>query len=426
MITVTICLLIFKKPQKKKQYNFTPPSEKYFKPPSENYVTPLSANYFTPVSDTPIEESFIDVTFDMFLDNHIPILKKLELGNFIIWKSPHQDQINHVYNTIIQMVENTRLNKKIRMNAIDMLMRSNNTFYIEKAQQSLQQLRREEQHLDENTLRQRIYHLNTQIHEFPYDIELQQVLLDQHRRLETQFENITKRKATIYNDSQNVHNHEINNSVIASSKNLILSDESDTNINIHQELERVCPDYYNQHREKIDETITRLENDVTKFKDGIKIHMVYEKILSIIFKSKHKDELIKRLAEELVDMNQLCSTGHLSRLINVLQGFEDIPDQFKIKINPKDEIYANISTFITTEIQTSEDPDSLLMDMVSHDKKLFFPFLIHIMKLKYQELLKQYQNVIDENKLQEYIQEAIKNYLNNEQDAITISSQLWS
>jgi hypothetical protein len=417
MIIVSVCVLSFK------NNNTTRRLEKYSFKQTPMFEKPSIEEQ---VFFTPIEKSMMDITFDMFSDRNTPILKKLELGNFIIWKSPHQYQINHVYNTIIQIIDDKRLHKKVRMNAIDMLLRSNNTFYINKAQESLQELRQEERNYDENTLRHRIYELNTQIHEFPYDIELQQILWDQYRRLETQFENITKRKGTVYDDSQNVHNREINNSVIQSSQNLILSNESDVNINIHDELERVCPEYYNQHREQIDESLTRLKNDLTKFKDDIKIHMVYEKILSIIFKSKHKDELIKRLAEELVDMNQLCSTGHLSRLINVLQGFEDIPDKFKIKINPKDEIYANISTFITTEIQTSDDPDSLLIDMVTDEKQIFFPFLIQIMKLKYQELRKEYQNIIDEYTLQTYLQEALKHYLNNEQDSINISSRIWS
>ena len=440
---IILCYYIFKKPViKKKEVEYNVPIKTLLNN-QENLSSHLidhfaiSENLF-PIVDQSISTidqehtSYIDVVFNMFHDNKIPILKRLEFGNFIIWKSPNQNQINHVYNTIIEIVDNKKFHKKIRMNVIDMLMRSNNTFYIEKAKDALQKLRQEEQRFDENTLRQRIHHIHNQIQhigEFPYDehdIELQQVLLDQHRRLETQFENITKRKGTIYNDSQNVHNHEINNSVIKSSQNLVSSKESDVHINIQEEFEKVCPDYYNQHREKINESITRLENETTKFKDNIKIHVVYEKILSIISKSKHKYELVKRLAEELVDMNQLCSTGHLSRLINVLQGFEDIPDKFKIKINPKDEIYANISTFITTEIQTSEDPDSLLMDMVSHDKLIIFPFLIDIMKLKYQELLQEYKNIIDESLLKEYVKDAIKIYLNNEQDANTIVLQLWS
>jgi hypothetical protein len=362
--------------------------------------------------------SYTDLVYYMFLDQRIPILKRLELGNFLIWKSSNPDHINHVYHVLFEITHNKRYNRKIRMNAIDMLLRSNNTRYIDIAQQSLQKLRREELVYDENSLRQRINHINTRIHnlgEFPYtaeDIELQQVLLDQHRRLETHVENMTKRKSTIYDDSQNVHNHEINQSMLQTSKNILTSTESgETFVDIHKEFQEICPDYYNQHQTQITESINRIKNDTTKFKDNITMCEVYDKTLSIIFKSKHKEELIKRLAEELVDMNQLCSTGHLSRLINVLQGFEN---QFKITIDPKDEIYANISTYITNEIQKSADADELLIDMTTPEKKRFLLFLDEIMRLKYIELVKEYRNVIEEIKVKEYIQDAIRNYVDDE------------
>lgn len=354
--------------------------------------------------------------YELFLDSRIPILKRLQLGTFVIWKSDNQYHIDHVYDILQDMIQDNRNSLQIRMNVIDMLLRSNNSKYIEFAQHFLQRLRNEERHIDENSLRIRLQQVYDEWQEEDNE-ELQQVLLDQYQRLETQIENLEKRKPTVYNDSQNVHNHEINNSVLQSSKNLLSYD--DANIDLHVEFQRVCPEFYDENKTIIRESIERIQNDKAKFKDNITLSQVFRKINGIITESsRHKDELLIRLAQELVDMHQLCSTGHLSRLINVLQGFEDIPSEFRIEINPKDEIYATISTYITSEIQKSDDADHLLADMTSSEKKDFLTFLNGIMKSKYEELATEYNGILSDQKLKTYVNDAIRTYLQYDKDII--------
>ena len=53
------------------------------------------------------------------------------------------------------------------------------------------------------------------------------------------------------------------------------------------------------------------------------------KVCTFIFTNEEKDELLKRLKEELYDMAGTCSTGFASRLINILSGYDD----FNIKIS---------------------------------------------------------------------------------------------
>lgn len=50
---------------------------------------------------------------------------------------------------------------------------------------------------------------------------------------------------------------------------------------------------------------------------------------------EQREQLYQRLNEELDEMRGKCSTGHLSRLVNVLQGFSD---KYTIQIHPKHEI----------------------------------------------------------------------------------------
>jgi len=81
------------------------------------------------------------------------------------------------------------------------------------------------------------------------------------------------------------------------------------------------------------------------------------KVWSYIDSNECKDEIIKRLLEELYDMSGTCSTGFASRLVNVMSGF----DGFNIRISWEDQIVANISGKLNTLAQTITSPDSIFM-----------------------------------------------------------------
>lgn len=61
-----------------------------------------------------------------------------------------------------------------------------------------------------------------------------------------------------------------------------------------------------------------------------------DKVWGLIQKSKHKDDLEQRLWEEAVDSLGMCTQGHMTRLANVLQGFEEAAEAPKVEI-PKGE-----------------------------------------------------------------------------------------
>jgi len=65
-------------------------------------------------------------------------------------------------------------------------------------------------------------------------------------------------------------------------------------------------------------------------------------VWKFIHSHKHKIELIKRLKEEIKDSFNVCSTGILARLINVIQGFTTDP-LLTIKISIDDELKAKIN-----------------------------------------------------------------------------------
>jgi hypothetical protein len=380
-------------------------------------------------------ENEIDYLFRLFCSsNEIDIMKKLDIGTYIIWNSYNQYQIDAVYDKIVKISTDRRYNNKIRSNAIDILMRSNNKKYMDSSIVMLERLRQEERNQenvnDIHKIRRKINNLKQHVVHNPFnndenDIELQHVLMNQIHNLQMRENDIIanqNRRASVYNDTQNVHNSEINTSVINVATSLLNSSSSPSDmLNIDEELKKYYPEYEN-HKEQINNSLNRIRTEQTKFKDGITIPMVFDKIVGFISGSIHKPELVKRLGEELYEMNGLCSTGHMARIVNVIQGFNDLPEELKIKINPKDEIYANIQSFISSEIQKSDNYEQLMDDMMDtgENHKRFVNFVSEKMRNKVKELRKDYNGIIDETTLMLNIEDSLMNYLKSETDVKTI------
>ena len=140
----------------------------------------------------------------------------------------------------------------------------------------------------------------------------------------------------IFKDSQNVHDSSIQKSTQDSINNLMKDD-------------------FSLSKDKIVEKLIELEPKcLTKllcYLDDKEIHSVllltfYEvfvKVFGRIINSEHKDELIKRLDEEMQESECKCFTGRMTRLINVLSGyFEDI----NIAISSNERISAIILTIL--------------------------------------------------------------------------------
>jgi hypothetical protein len=390
-----------------------------------NYLSNLLNDYIT----YNLNFTLVDCLFFIFKNvDEISIIKKLQIGEYIIWNSSNQKQIDNVYDEIIKISSSDRLNDKTRENSIDILLRSNNKYYLDIAKRLLNNLRRHERkqetYINIGQIRNVINNLQQQVippQEIYDDFEYayQQTLLNDIANLQNRQINLINnenKKGTIYDDSQNVHNHEINQTVINSASNLISGIEGNVNFNIESELEIYYPEY-KINENIIKETLQRINTDPAKFKNGIRIKNVFDNLLIYISNSHHKNELIKILGDELVSMNGLCSTGHVSRLINVIQGFSDIPEELKIKINPKDEIYASITSYLNNCIQSNSRSEELLDFMISSDineRNQYYEFISSKMVNKKKILEQEYQGIIDKDILYLNIEDSLRNYLNDE------------
>jgi len=101
-------------------------------------------------------------------------------------------------------------------------------------------------------------------------------------------------------------------------------------------------------------SINRIKMDRTLYRNST-LSSVIIKLWSYIHINEHKDEMLKRLLEELDDMSGTCSSGFLSRLVNVISGFDE---NLSIRISWEDQIIANFSGRLNSLAQKITDKDS--------------------------------------------------------------------
>lgn len=96
-----------------------------------------------------------------------------------------------------------------------------------------------------------------------------------------------------------------------------------------------CEIQYNIQN-KIYLSLNRIEIDRSTYL-GSTLSRILVKIWSYILSNEFKDELIKRLLQELEEMSGTCSSGFIGRLINTLSGFGDLT----INISFEDQLVSN-------------------------------------------------------------------------------------
>ena len=273
----------------------------------------------------------------------------------------------------IKKNQNRELEKKIKLQLqIEKENETNRIKYID-------YLEKKNKEINENNKIKKIKELEKKNKELE-KINKEQIQIQKYIPTKNEHKIILKNieKKIIYNDTQNVHNTSINDNVLFISKNLI-DEYKKSNFNIENYLSTLLNNDLFKNT-KIINTVSHIKKDKSRFKDGVTLIDTLFGLLNFIYNHKDKKELEKRLSEELYDMNNLCATGHLSRLVNVIQGF-DINENNKIKISKKDELYAIVSKDIQNDI-TDE-----ILDWIISDKKKFEIWLRQFIITKNYKLL---------------------------------------
>jgi hypothetical protein len=173
---------------------------------------------------------------------------------------------------------------------------------------------------------------------------------------------------TVYTDSQNVHNSEINKSVIKSAQTLCasfwdvinLKEASETEKSEYKKtcLENIRKELATKHPEKLElvnSSIEYIKNNTAWFGET-KITLEDTFLAVWLWISGHKDfpELENRLLEELKEMNGQCTTGHIARLVNIIQGFTE-DEKLCIRISQQDRVKSIVYSYLTKELKTCQD-----------------------------------------------------------------------
>lgn len=175
-------------------------------------------------------------------------------------------------------------------------------------------------------------------------------------------ENKRKNNRTVYSDSQNVHDSSINQSVLKASKNLyalykdiIKASGKNLTENIIQIIQKNAP-----HCSKVEKSMKYIKQSVATFGIGISLPDVFGAVWLWIHDQKKEviNSLEKRFVEELREMSGLCSTGHLARLVSIIQGYTD-DEKFLIRIANKDQAKAVVRNFLTKKLASCQDEEIL-------------------------------------------------------------------
>ena len=208
---------------------------------------------------------------------------------------------------------------------------------------------------------------------------------------------LTKKKEikikTVYEDSQNSHNTSINKSVLKIAFELcdkyfnLLDDDAFDNIM------KILFEKFPNKSEILVETMDFIKSSTTKFgnyekeEKFITLKQVFIAVWLWISENRYFEELQSRFIEELEEMNNYCSTGHLTRLINIIQGFTET-ENLEIKISLKEQCDSVVKTYLMNVL--SECKDERIIEGIVSGNDDFVDFIKQKVKLKAKEWVDSY------------------------------------
>lgn len=236
---------------------------------------------------------------------------------------------------------------------------------------------------------------------------------------------------SIFNNSQNVHVEEVEESVNeiieflnqfdlmkVSGKEIgleyIESKVKDIIKNERRDLELKDDEKY-EREDKINISMNRIYMDRALYGTfNCSLLTIILKVWTYINGHKHEDEMKNRLLQELEEMSGTCSSGYASRLVNSITGFGDL----SIRISWRDQIIANVTGRLNARARDIDDLDfqeKVLGEMMLstkdyHSRKHFLKFFRkNILSIR-DEMYKEFRKHLDDTTFDLYFRSAISNY----------------
>ncbi len=214
------------------------------------------------------------------------------------------------------------------------------------------------------------------------------------------------KKTTIYSNLENVHDATITKQLLDSLNSLIQTVESTKHAGeIYEDIVELTKNDDRSHI--ICESFQRVLIDTAKYEDLTMCDimcLVWEKIIT----SSSKQELQKRFLDELFEMYQTCSSGHLSRLLNVLSGFFD--DITPVKISYAQQLRSNIFAHYTLSLKSlsHELQEDIVKEMTLNEKPTIHEFIFSYSPQR--DLQEEFSNFMSREEYNEVYKKAEKDY----------------
>lgn len=167
---------------------------------------------------------------------------------------------------------------------------------------------------------------------------------------------IDRKETTIYNNAQNVHSKEIEDSVkeaLEFLQNFSLMKVKDKPITFeYVEEEIINLVQKTDIEDKVKVSLNRIYMDRALYsKYNCTLSHILLQIWTYLSGHKNQSEITGRLLEELCEMSGTCSSGFATRLINTISGFGD----FSVKISWREQIIANLSGRLNARIRNMDN-----------------------------------------------------------------------
>jgi len=203
---------------------------------------------------------------------------------------------------------------------------------------------------------------------------------------------VNNKLLNIYSNLENVHDETINKSVIDTLRLLIEKSherreveqkkenenkgETDNEIKREELPERNTGEIYERivnltnedpRKENIINSFNRIIIDTAKY-EGLNMSEILMLTWDYIINSNDRKEMEKRMLDELDEMYKTCSTGHLSRIMNILSGFSC--DFQPVKISFQQQLRSNVlgRYFASLKTLSKQEQEDITNEITSGGK----------------------------------------------------------
>lgn len=167
---------------------------------------------------------------------------------------------------------------------------------------------------------------------------------------------------------------------------------------------------------KVNVALIRIQNDRSSYGSHNNTLLdVLCMVCACIQSHRHKDELEKRLMEELVDMSGKCATGYVIRLVNVLSGFDE---HFQVTISPDEAMKSMLFHRLNDRIFQMEDEevrDDVLYELtlpssLVHLRPNFLKFFREVFPFLKEEMYEAFKDQMTDTDFDLYLKRIVINY----------------